>query len=354
MLKFMKVDRYEIDMLNVKNADAFLIHLYTVENDEYIVLIDGGNYQDGEKITNFIKNNYGRQEISLAICTHCDKDHFGGIMYLLEQMRDNVENHIPINMIWIQDPAKHVDKGVIKWITEKEQRDVAARSVFDLNGGNLWDVLDELVATGRILRKEPFSNPQVTGQMCVWREVLKVIGPTVEYYTSFVPDFRNDLKRRKDGYVFEEPEEIDIEEADESLSKIMDEADDDGSPHNRPSVIVLFTPYEGAKYLFTGDACRDSFQNLHNERLYNALSHLTWLKVPHHGSIHNLDSTLIKHFSPTYAYVSTEKYNHYLSRAVVNAFKKVGTRVYATNVNGSMCHVHKIAFREGYSKANPL
>ena len=79
----MSIDRYEIDMLDVKNADAFLIHFFTTEGFEYVVLIDGGNYSDGERITQFIHDNYTQQYIDLAICTHCDKDHFGGIMYLL-------------------------------------------------------------------------------------------------------------------------------------------------------------------------------------------------------------------------------------------------------------------------------
>lgn len=38
----MKVTKYEIDMLNVKAADAFLIHFFNDENNyEYVVLIDG-------------------------------------------------------------------------------------------------------------------------------------------------------------------------------------------------------------------------------------------------------------------------------------------------------------------------
>ena len=37
----MKVTKYEIDMLNVKAADAFLIHFFNDENNyEYVVLID--------------------------------------------------------------------------------------------------------------------------------------------------------------------------------------------------------------------------------------------------------------------------------------------------------------------------
>ena len=108
----MNIVKYEIDMLDVKNADAFLIHFFTDNNLEYIVLVDGGNYSDGETIVQFIREHYAQQYIDLAICTHCDKDHFGGIMYLLEQMKEDVSGHISIREIWIHDPARHVEKGL--------------------------------------------------------------------------------------------------------------------------------------------------------------------------------------------------------------------------------------------------
>ena len=350
----MTIDRYEIDMLDVKNADAFLVHFFTDQGFEYVVLIDGGNYKDGETITQFIKDNYKQQYIDLAICTHCDKDHFGGIMYLLEQMRDRVKDHIYINKIWIHDPAEHVEYGMIKWSTDKQKVDVKARSVYDLNGGNLWDVLDELIKQNRIKWREPFSNPQSKNQESDWLVCFSVVGPTVEYYTSLVPEFRNDLKRKKGGYEFEEPEDINIHEADEMLNKRMDEAEDDPSSHNKSSVMVLFKPGMYKKYLFTGDASRESFDKLRGTALYNSLSNLTWLKIPHHGSIHNMDSTLVQHLCPGTAYVSTEKYNHYLSRSVVAAFQKVGTDIYTTNVHGSVCHMCNTTLHKGYSYADPL
>ena len=346
----MNIVKYEIDMLDVKNADAFLIHFFTDNNLEYIVLVDGGNYSDGETIVQFIREHYAQQYIDLAICTHCDKDHFGGIMYLLEQMKEDVSGHISIREIWIHDPARHVEKGLIQWVTDKEKRNVKARSVYDINDSNLWDILDYLISSGKIQWAEPFSNSQETN----WNGVISVIGPTIEYYTSLVPDFRNDLLRKKNGDDKAEPDKIDIEEADETLNKRIDEAYDDSSPHNRSSVIFLFTPQKGKKYLFTGDACRDSFNNLTDEALYNSLNNLDWLKIPHHGSIHNLDSTLITHFSPKTAYVSTKEYNNYLSRSIINAFKKVGTRVYSTSQNGHIWHHRGTDNRNDYSPIDPL
>lgn len=247
-----------------------------------------------------------------------------------------------------------MEKGTIKWITDKERRDVKARSVYDINGDNLWDVLEPLVKTGKIKWAEPFSNPQSENQENEWNGVITVVGPTIEYYSSLVPDFRNDLLRKKDGETIIEPEKIDIEEAEESLNKRIDEVYDDPSPHNKSSVIFMFTPADGKKYLFTGDACRDSFDYFKSEPLYESLSNIDWLKVPHHGSIHNLDSTMITHFCPNIAYVSTKEFNNYLSRSIVSALKKVKTKVYSTSKNGSMWHHRGTKDRDDYSTANPF
>lgn len=62
---------------------------------------------------------------------------------------------------------------------------------------------------------------------------------------------------------------------------------------------------------------------------------------------------MINHFRPKIAYVTSKSYGTWLSKAVVNALKQVKTRVYATNVHGSMLH-NKINDREGYRTVNPL
>ena len=150
----MKITKYEIDMLSVGAADASLIHFYDDDNDrEYIVLVDAGNYSDGVIITDFVRKRYGKTEIDLAICSHCDKDHFGGFVYLLEQIRDNKRNRLDIMRMWINDPADHVPLGqIVHTNMLKETIQVKARTVYDLGDkGNLLDILDELNKKGTVI-----------------------------------------------------------------------------------------------------------------------------------------------------------------------------------------------------------
>ena len=353
----MKVTKYEIDMLDVKAADAFLIHFFNDENHyEYVVLIDGGNYDDGKTIAEFIRTNYTQHYIDLAICTHCDKDHYGGLIYLLEQQRDDGDDNMDIQEIWVDDPANHVELRKIKWYRKQETLDIEARSVFGLGDTNLMELIDELVDDKKIKFFEPFAdadNYSVESYISSkWSGLITIIGPTVDYYSDLVPDFRNDLQKK--DYETDENEDSSVELTEGQVySKTLEGAGDDPSPHNQSSVIVKFVPDDEKVFLFMGDAGRKSFENMSKENI-DSIQNVYWLKVPHHGSKYNINNDMINHIHPKVAYISTEKYGHYLSKALVNALKKTGSDVYSTNVNGSMCHHHNTITHAGYSKAKPL
>lgn len=353
----MKVTKYEIDMLNVKAADAFLIHFFNDDNNcEYVVLIDGGNYEDGKTIAEFIRTNYTQHYIDLAICTHCDKDHYGGLIYLLEQQRDDGDDNMGIQEIWVDDPANHVELGKIKWYRRLDTLEVEARSVFDLGDTNLMNIIDGLVEEKKIKFFEPFADTNDYHDKSYisskWSGLITIIGPTVDYYSELVPDFRNDLKKK--DYETDENEDSSVELTEGQVySKTLKDAGDDPSTHNQSSVILKFVPDNGDVYLFLGDAGREAIESMSQDDI-DSIQNVYWLKVPHHGSKYNIDNDIINHIHPEVAYISTEKYGHYLSKAVVNALKKAGADVYSTSVNGSMCHHHNTITHAGYSTANPL
>ena len=47
--------KYEIEMIDVKAADAFLIHYVEDNGESHIIMVDSGNYDDADKISdNFL------------------------------------------------------------------------------------------------------------------------------------------------------------------------------------------------------------------------------------------------------------------------------------------------------------
>ncbi len=71
---------FQIRVLKIGKADASL--LYT-EGSSQAVLIDAGEEEDGKEIAENLEE-LGITEISHLVVTHYDKDHMGGVPYILE------------------------------------------------------------------------------------------------------------------------------------------------------------------------------------------------------------------------------------------------------------------------------
>lgn len=257
--------KYEIDMLDVDDADAFLIRFYDESDTPYVILVDGGRYTDGEKVHKFIRQQYNTYTIDLAICTHCDDDHYGGLLWLVENMKDNPRSSVDIKELWVNDPGLH------SWANDYERRrsDAAvqkqARSVYTLqNGKNLLTTIEELKnsnnANKGMLVKEIFSDQ---GDYSAFEEIIEVIGPSLSYYEEKVLNFRHSMKSNKttsSANDSDDDDTISIDDAGSVNSKTLNEATPDDSQHNLSSIIFLFKPSNGKKYLFTGDAGEESFE----------------------------------------------------------------------------------------------
>ena len=344
----MEIKKYEIEMLDVKSADAFIIHIVDEKDEDHIILVDAGDYTDGQKIINHLRKYYKSPKIDLAIVTHPDDDHYGGFFYLLEKIKDKAKDAIEIKDFWIHDPGQHISAKDVKYGYKEENAKAIACSVLELNGVNLLRLIDSL----KISRTEPFAFCNDESVSCHPDFELYIIGPTEDYYKSLVPDFRHPLKPKREFEDYEEDSTITLKDG-KIFSKTLDEAGDDDSKHNQSSLIFTFVPKEGKKYLFMGDAGEAAFNSI-PETFQELVTNVHWLKVPHHGSEHNMSNNMINTIKPKVAYISTEKIGTYLSRSVVNALKKSNCSVYSTHTNrGNYLH-NQIENRNGYSTAEKL
>lgn len=354
----MKTTKYEIDMLDIGDADAFLIRFYDESNNSYVVLIDGGRYEDGPTVHKFIRERYNTFTIDLAVCTHCDDDHYGGLLWLVENMRDNPSDSVDIKELWVNDPGLH------SWADEFERRrsDAAvqkqARIVYTLqNGKNFLEVIDSLKASNNSNRNinahEIFSNSTT---FKAFDGIIEVIGPSIEYYEEKVLRFRHSMKANKTSKAANDSDDDDTITTDQSgcvHSRTLDNAIPDDNQHNLSSIILLFLPSNGETYLFTGDAGEESFKRLEYQSDWDRLKNLYWLKLPHHGSKRNITCGMINHFRPQIAYCTSKCYLTWVSKAVVNALKQVKTGVYLSNTHGNMWCQRGTEDRSDYSTAKP-
>lgn len=315
----MTINKYEIDMLNVGNADAILIHLYDEKDNDYIVLVDAGNNGDGNKVLQHMKKYYGKTTIDLAICTHPDSDHIGGFEYLLDK--------VEIKEFWIHNPTNHIN---IENIDKKIQKSTIYESLtpFVKSLKQNKTIIDK-IKINSIKIIEPFNGLEHN------KFPIKVLGPDEEYYEAKLGKFRDYTKLTEQ----------------KELSKSLENSIDKSHENNSSAVFLM--ELDSKKFLFTGDAGPEALDRVINQ--YNDdTNSIYWIKVPHHGSINNLNSDLIKHFSPQIAYISCKHDDNYPSQEVVNELKESGTKVYATCKSGKIWHHCKTHERDSYTTANHL
>lgn len=337
-----EIQKFEIDVLDVGAADAILIHIYA--NYEYVVLVDAGNEGDGEKILSHIRKYYNQQYIDLAICTHCDADHYGGFQRLIEE-HCNARSSFSIKKFWVHDPYKHVDVDDVKYIRKKETLSKRLNDAYSFtDGSNLLDLIDE----ANIAREEPFAGKTYSAIN------LTVLGPSKDYYKSLIPDFRVDLDFKEEQ---QDDDVVSIDRLfstdDQFYSKTLEEANDDPSKVNQSSVIFQIETNDGI-LLFTGDAGKKALHEVIDRDNSKNLSRVRFFKVPHHGSKHNLDNAIISYLKPKISYISTEKIGKFANKCTIHALKKVGF-VYSTHKSSSLWHRSTdMGKREGYTEAEPL
>jgi len=331
-----QTDKYEIDFFNVKNADAILIRCFN-GMIPYIILIDAGNTNDSEIIKNHLKDYYDNSTIDLAICTHPDKDHIGGFFNLLN------DDNISISEFWLIDPAAHLSADDLKYYRNEESAREAVRKVFNHPNDpqqNLIEILTSKNGIKALTIKEGCSHEEIP---------IKVLAPTTEYYSEIVKDM-------VEGYVepYDEPDTEAYDENalpdDDDAKSVIDEVDDD-SPFNAGSIVLLFEPGDGNQFLFTGDAnCASLSQMI--EKHDDELNNIEILKVPHHGSKHNITTEIIEKLKPKYSIISAKGTKKHPNSGLVHWLSKYGD-VYSTHKTTKLRY-HKNINRPNTSAAIPL
>lgn len=337
-----------IDMLSVGNADAIIVWLKDQQNNSYVIVIDGGNKKDGEKVISHLEKYIlgskasGKIAPDLLISTHHDKDHIGGLIEVVNHYKGN------IGEVWVNNPAEHMGNLAYGFLKESFASKSAFKQyqVIQESLTNLDDFIT-VVDKYKIPRYDALSGRSKHDG------IIQILGPSKEFYKSLLPGMdglEKFVKSEADWAYNSIFGKAAINEALENTSPcpIVDE-ENETSATNNSSVVLQILAREHNKYLFTGDAGVAAFQDVQTRY---SLENIHWLDVPHHGSRRNLSSELIDTMSPKVCYVSAEGSAKHPRRALVNCLRKHGAKVYGTHKGGNKWH-HRGNFpdREDYSSA---
>lgn len=321
--------KYELEVLKLGDADAIFIRHY-INNTPYVVLIDAGNVSDWKTIKEHLIKYYNTTTIDLAVCTHPDGDHIGGFFGLLE------DKTISISEFWLIDPANYLDENDLKHYTTKAGAQKAVRKIFNNPNDESKNLID-------ILESKKITPKSVISGYSHKLLPIQVVAPTSEYYGEVVKNMVADYGIK----VYEEADTTDFDEAEkvstENVKTSIDSCTDDDSPYNQSSIVLLYEPENGKKIIFAGDANCASLVKMLEE--YPDICDIDLLKVPHHGSKHNLSTMIIDVLKPKSSYITAIGNKKHPSIAIVNYLSVYGN-VYSTHKCTSFIHRAKGITRE--------
>jgi len=349
---------YEIDFLPVgegeKSGDAIALRFGKVfegpVRDQRVVVIDGGFQASGEALVKHVKSYYQTDTVDLVISTHPDIDHISGLFPILE--------NLTVKNLWIHQPWKH-SAEFAKAYAEGRVSSLAAKE-------KLRKSLDDAVALDKLARDKGIAVTEPFLGTSFGNGAITVIGPSVEFYTSLVPDYRcfetalpaSVLQKAASG----------IREAIKTIAEswgietLSDECET--SPENNSSVITLFRS-DGEAALLTadaGDIALHQALDVLDAAQFNRDS-VKFVQVPHHGSHHNVGPALLDRLiGPRrsdqvvthIAFVSAAKdAPKHPAKKVANAFRRRGAPVHATQ---GQCTYHRkdVPLRQGWGSSVAL
>lgn len=342
----------EVDFLAVgeesKCGDAIAIrygNFMGPRSEQTVVVVDGGTMESGEKLIEHIRQHYGTDQVDYVFATHSDNDHVSGLRPVVEEMD---VRRLLMHRPWCQaqDICDLLKAARISPQGMERKLEKSLQTASEL---------EDIAARKKITIEDPFTGWQsVDG-------VMHVLGPSMDYYHSLVPQFRR--MPEAEPTFLEKAAEVatgTIERAVDWISETfhLETLDDSGetSAENNSSVI-LHVAFNGNQVLLTGDAgipALTAAADYAGTQAIN-LSSLWLFQVPHHGSKRNVGPTLLNRIKAPNSFISAAKESRpkHPSQRVINALIRREHKVYCTQ-GIPLLHQINGPLRAGYGPVAPL
>ena len=324
---------HEIDFLPVgdvgRSGDAIAMRFTRPDTGgQAVVVIDAGFQDDGEALVDHIQKYYVTAVVDLAILTHPDGDHIGGM--------GEVIRGLTVKQLWLHD--------------------IGARGGASLPAAAAVDELINVATENGTDVCEAWSGASDFGG------AITILGPTKAYYEQLVQEqvVEKSTAAKAGAALLEAARSLADRVATALGVEIPFEAKD-VNPRNNSSMIVLAKLSDGTQ-LFTADAGVPALEAAWDYAESAGLAAIpTMLQVPHHGSRRNCSSAWLDRLlglagqdEVRSAIVScVEASDKHPSGKVVNAHTRRGCRVVAT-AGMAVCSREGIGGRPGWTPVAPL
>jgi hypothetical protein len=280
-------------------GDALMLSFIGDDGKKHNILIDGG--MPGEYNKHLKKEieriNINDENIDLAVVTHIDLDHIGGILRLFSEESDRSL----IKEIWFNSKkliAPYINMSHDAYL-EVRMLDVPKESKHNL-GTKEGNTLEEILgATSIRWHNTPLVSSTTLYEM--YGAKITILSPNMEKLSKIDKVWPPNLSSK----VRDHAESID------TLSKL--DFEEDESPSNGSSIALLIE-INNKKYLFLADAhpsiIVSSLKNLNYSKSNKLV--VDFVKISHHSSKGNTSPELLEIIDCNNFIISTNGKNHFL------------------------------------------
>lgn len=355
------IDRFEVEFLPVgageKSGDCVLFH-YFEDNEEKILVYDGGTKKSGAALVNHVRKYYGKERIDYLVNSHPDMDHVSGLIYIVENLE--------VGEIWMHKPWEH--SQLIRDLFHDRRMTDTSLSNRLKDKLAMANQLACLAEEKNIPVYEPYAGSRIGP--------LVVLSPDKDWYLgTLLPDFTKSPEKSR-VLVFDSIRES-LESVYESVKNFVSETlGDENLPDNvitsaeNNSSVILYGDFNSQGYLLTGDSGVEALKRAceyADRNGYRLQEYIKFTQVPHHGSRRNVSTeALDAMFGEPYikdfdtqnfkrvAFISaSESSTKHPRDRVVNAFIRRGFKVLATK-GSTKRYKSKMPDRDGWSKSETL
>lgn len=350
---------WEVDFLAVgegeKSGDAIALrwgNLSGPRPEQTIFVIDGGTQDSGERLVEHIQKFYGTTKVDAVILSHPDADHASGLAVVLEKLE--------VDRLFMHQPWNHAE--YIAHLFNDGR--VTPTGIED----RAWEALRHARELEKIAERkgipiiEPFSD-----------NGSAVLSPSRAFYQEQLVRFRcmpEQKEKRAQAELYEQFSSIllgAVRALETWFKETLADPDSEATSGENNSSVVLLLDLGAEKFLFTADAGVPALEQAVACAVARGvdLKTVKYLQIPHHGSRRNIGPTVLNEIlgpilqpdSPQgkTAFVSAAKDSpKHPAKRVVNAFKRRGAKVYATQGKSIRQSSKDAPPRTGWTSASEL
>ncbi|MFY7814015.1 MAG: ComEC/Rec2 family competence protein [Chryseobacterium taeanense] len=315
---------FVIDFIYVGDGDAIIIWGRVPHEHDYVFFLDGGNKGNGSKMVahynQWIKPHLQNKHAIGFMNSHPHNDHINGLIEVVEQIGSEMSFAI------YNDPVKCISTEHKEKIKKSHIEDG------DPDIDHLYETFEQIEKLNSLCVKHGIRRYDAFNNINFFDGAFKILSPSKEYYTDKVQHF-TDIDFLKKVDFSQKPAAVICDEDEDSIPCMIVDEVNDTSPENLTSTVLQLTDSDNRKYILTGDAGVESFDEI--EKNGFDPNNIVLVQLPHHGSRRNVDTTWLRKFNPNMYIASAVGSVKHPRRAVINCIKKnlSNCSVYSTHTS---------------------